>query len=421
MSDLVSWSRIKNLPGPAWVLLLGNFFVRGSYFMVWPFISVLLYQKFKLSATEIGLWLTSAALLAVVLGFYAGYLSDRFGRYPLLLAAAALGTVAFSCFALVQSKAGFICCIFLSTLPRALWDAPSKAWLGDSLPDPKDRELALQGLYFMVNAGAAIGPLFGLSAGMTGNPLAFLITALSYFLLGVAVLFFRRQPKPLAQKYNPMRFGQTLFLLKKDQLFLLVIVANILVTFIYAHGDSSLIQYLTRAEVPELVGLISAMIILNSTVIVLFQFPLLRLMASWSVVSRIYVGLLLLAASQLGFALNPPTWFWGWIVAVFILSLGEAVLFANMNVHLDQLAPASLRGSYFGAASLYAIGYSLSPVVGGLILDLWGGPTLFAISFSLCLAVFFSYQHSGKLKRPDFVQLEQDWQEQAKQRTAAGS
>ena len=421
MSDLVSWSRIKNLPGPAWVLLLGNFFVRGSYFMVWPFISVLLYQKFKLSATEIGLWLTSAALLAVVLGFYAGYLSDRFGRYPLLLAAAVLGTFAFSCFALVQSKEGFICCIFLSTLPRALWDAPSKAWLGDSLPDPKDRELALQGLYFMVNAGAAIGPLLGLSAGMTGNPLTFFITAFSYFALGVAVLFFRQKPKQSLQSYNPMRFGQTLFLLKKDQLFLLVIVANILVTFIYAHCDSSLIQYLTRAEVPELVALISAMIILNSTVIVLFQFPLLRLMAGWPVVSRIYAGLLLLAVSQLGFALNPPEWFWGWIAAVFVLSLGEAILFANMNVHLDQLAPASLRGSYFGAASLYAIGYSLSPVLGGVILDLWGGPALFAISFSLCLAVFISYRYSGKLKRPDFIQLEQEWQEQAKQGTIAGS
>ncbi len=248
--------------------------------------------------------------------------------------------------------------------------------------------------------GAAIGPSLGLSAGMTGNPLAFFTTALSYFALGVAVLFFRRNPKQNAQSYNPMRFGQTLFLLKKDQLFLLVIVANILVTFIYAHCDSSLIQYLTRAEVPELVALISAMIILNSSVIVLFQFPLLRLMAGWPVVSRIYVGLLLLAASQLGFALNPPQWFWGWIAAVFVLSLGEAILFANMNVHLDQLAPASLRGSYFGAASLYAIGYSLSPVLGGVILDLWGGPALFAISFSLCLAVFISYRHSGKLQAP---------------------
>lgn len=421
MSDLVSWSRIKKLPGPVWVLLLGNFFVRGSYFMVWPFISVLLYQRFQLSATEIGLWLTSAALVAVVVGFYAGYLSDRFGRFPLLLSAAALGTMTFSCFALVDSKQGFILCIFLSTLPRALWDAPSKAWLGDSLPDAKDRELALQGLYFMVNAGAAIGPLLGLSAGMTGNPLTFFITALSYFSLGLAVLFFRQQKARHSQQHNPLNFRQTLFLLKKDQLFLLVILANILITFIYAHCDSSLIQYLTRAEVPELVALISAMIILNSSVIVLFQFPLLRLMASWPVVHRIYVGLALLALSQLGFALNPPEWFWGWIVAVFILSLGEAILFANMNVHLDQLAPSRLRGSYFGAASLYAIGYSMSPVLGGVVLDLWGGPVLFAISFSLCLLVFVSYQFSSSLKRPDFTELELRLAEQAKQGAAAGS
>ena len=81
-AQVLSWQRVKQLPAPVWLLLWGNFFVRGSYFMVWPFISVLLYQKFKLSATEIGLWLTSAAMLAVVLGFYAGYLSDRFGRYP---------------------------------------------------------------------------------------------------------------------------------------------------------------------------------------------------------------------------------------------------------------------------------------------------------------------------------------------------
>ncbi len=92
-----------------------------------------------------------------------------------------------------------------------------------------------------------------------------------------------------------------------------------------------------------------------------------------------------------------------------------------MNVHLGQLAPASLRGSYFGAASLYAIGYSLSPVLGGVILDLWGGPAVLPGSFSLCLAVFISYRHSGKLKRPDFIQLEQEWKEQAKQGAIAGS
>ena len=146
MSDLVSWSRIRNLPGPAWVLLLGNFFVRGSYFMVWPFLAVILYQRYDLSATETGFWLTTAALTAVVAGFYAGHLSDRFGRKPLMLAGALTGVLAFSALALADTLPLMLCCIFLATLPRALWDAPSKAWLGDLLPDSKDRELALQRL-----------------------------------------------------------------------------------------------------------------------------------------------------------------------------------------------------------------------------------------------------------------------------------
>ncbi len=99
---------------------------------------------------------------------------------------------------------------------------------------------------------------------------------------------------------------------------------------IHAHCDSSLYQDPTRAEVPELVALISAMIILelqrHSAVSVSIAASDGRL----AVVSRrIYVGLLLLAASQLGFALNPPEWFWGWIAAVFVLSLGEAILFAR--------------------------------------------------------------------------------------------
>ena len=111
----------------------------------------------------------------------------------------------------------------------------------------------------------------------------------------VAVLFFRCKPKQSSQSHNPMRFGQTLFLLKKDQLFLLVIVANILINFIYAHADSSLIQYLTRANFPELVSLIAALGILNSLVIVTCQFPLLRLLSGWPVVKRIYLGIVLLA------------------------------------------------------------------------------------------------------------------------------
>ena len=189
-AQVLSWQRVKQLPAPVWLLLWGNFFVRGSYFMVWPFLAVILYQRYDLSATETGFWLTSAALLAVVAGFYAGHLSDRFGRKPLMLAGALTGVLAFSALALADTLQLMLCCIFLATLPRALWDAPSKAWLGDLLPDSKDRELALQGLYFMVNAGAACGPVLGLWAGLSGNPHGFFITAASYGALGLGLLWY---------------------------------------------------------------------------------------------------------------------------------------------------------------------------------------------------------------------------------------
>ena len=60
-AQVLSWQRVKQLPAPVWLLLWGNFFVRGSYFMVWPFLAVILYQRYDLSATETGFWLTSAA------------------------------------------------------------------------------------------------------------------------------------------------------------------------------------------------------------------------------------------------------------------------------------------------------------------------------------------------------------------------
>ena len=201
-AQVLSWQRVKQLPAPVWLLLWGNFFVRGSYFMVWPFLAVILYQRYDLSATETGFWLTSAALLAVVAGFYAGHLSDRFGRKPLMLAGALTGVLAFSALALADTLPLMLCCIFLATLPRALWDAPSKAWLGDLLPDSKDRELALQGLYFMVNAGAACGPVLGLWAGLSGNPHGFFITAASYGALGLGLLWLYRPGKLASSTAN---------------------------------------------------------------------------------------------------------------------------------------------------------------------------------------------------------------------------
>ncbi|MFT4927873.1 MAG: MFS family permease [Phenylobacterium sp.] len=405
MESVVSISRLKQLPMFIWVMMVGNFFVRGTYYMVWPFLSVILIQKYNLSAAMVGLILTGTTVASIVLGVYAGNLSDRIGRKSLMYLAAVIGVGAFMLLSVADSLVVFVTAVFLATLPRSLWDSPSKAMMADALPDGKDRELALQGLYFMTNAGAALGPLFGIWAGLTGQQSSFILTAYAYIGLIIALILVfkqssRSQPK---QQKSEQNFAQTLRLLATDQVFLVLIIANILIMFIYAQGDTSLIQYLTRANAPDLVSLIASMIILNSVVIVTCQFPLLKLLENFPVKQRIYIGIGLLAISQLVYAFNPVDYYTGWLIATFVLSVAEAILFPNMNVQLDQLAPAHLRGSYFGAASLYSLGFGFAPLIGGIVLDTLGGPALFIMGLILCLLVGALYLATGRLKRPDFT------------------
>ncbi len=430
MSGIVTVDRFKQFPLLMWILLFGSFITRGSYYMVWPFLAVILYEKFALSATEVGLILSSAAVISVLVSFIGSALSDRIGRHQLMYASGVLYIISFSLLAQVDSITGYALVITLCSIATALWRPLTSALIGDIIDDKGTRELAMQSLYFVVNVGCAVGPMLGLWMGLTGEQSSFYITAGAFaFLLALLWWGFHQhtqltdaekmpqqqvgatkendsaeiERKPKGREAN--KGNQIIKVLMSDKLLQCLIFANILCMFIYAQMDSSLIQYLTRAKVPDLLELISAMIFTNALVIISTQFLLLRLMANLSLVARIQVGLLLLMCSQIWLALNPLTLFWGWIGAIVVMSLAETILFPTMNVHIDRLAPEHLRGAYFGAASFYEFGYAIAPLGGGIILDHLGGPWLFFTAAGLTLVVIYLYSILDKLPRPDFDKL----------------
>lgn len=438
MSNVVSVKRFKQFPQLMWILLFGSFITRGSYYMVWPFLAVMLYEKFALSATHVGLILSSAAVIAVLVSFVGSALSDRIGRHQLMYASGILYIISFSLLAQVSTIAGYALVITLCSIATALWRPLTSALIGDIIDDKATRELAMQSLYFVVNVGCAVGPMLGLWMGLTGEQSSFYITAVAFaFLLALLWWGFHQHSKSekiepviakvtennedtasLATQSQPSSKtkvkgkgqaaagNQIIKVLIADKLLQCLIFANILCMFIYAQMDSSLIQYLTRAKVPDVLELISAMIFTNALVIISTQFLLLKLMANLSLISRIQIGLVLLMCSQIWLAVNPLTLFWGWIGAIVVMSLAETILFPTMNVHIDRLAPDHLRGAYFGAASFYEFGYAIAPLGGGIILDNLGGPWLFFIAAALTLIVMYLYSILDKMPRPDFVELD---------------
>ena len=408
MDSKVGFSQVKQFPKLMWIILFGDFITRGSFYMVWPFLAVILYQQFGISATEVGLILSGAAVLSVFIGFFGGALSDKFGRKRIMFSTGVVYVISFVLLANVETVTGYIVVIALCSISKAIWDPPTQALVSDILPDIKVRELGLQARYFVVNVGCAIGPMAGVYVGVTGQQSGFLLTAATFalWLVMLAIGMYKHGDISEHSVKSSGKLRDTMKILWQDRVLQCLIVANIICMFVYAQMDSTLIQYLTRAEVPELMALISGMIFANALVIISLQFVLLKMMAGLSLPHRIQVGLVLLAISQLWMAFNPVTAFWGWIGAVVIMSIGEAILFPTMNVHIDRLAPKHLRGAYFGAASFYSIGYALAPLGGGILLDYLGGSWVFAIGAVMVLLVMYLYYILESLPRPDFSEAE---------------
>lgn len=426
MSSELSFSRVKDFPLLMWILLFGSFITRGSFFMVWPFLAVILYDKFALSATEVGLILSTAAVVAVFVSFIGSTLSDKLGRQTVMYATGVLYIVSFSLLAEAETVTMFAIVITLCSIATALWRPLASALIGDIIDDSKTRELAMQSMYFIVNVGCAVGPIAGVWLGLTGQQSSFYITTVAFaFLLGLLVWGFAYHEKTYHNKSQhnigsesefsaglddkvsvkeSIGMKQTLAILAKDRLLQCLILANVICLFIYGQMDSSLVQYLTRENVPKLLELVSSLIFTNAMVIITCQFLLLRIMAKVELVHRIQIGLALLMCSQAFMAINAPSFFWGWIGAVVVLSLAEAILFPTMNVHIDRIAPDNLRGAYFGASAFYDFGFAFAPLGGGIILDLFGGFWLFVACSAMCIVVMGLYYVLEKLPRPDFAE-----------------
>lgn len=400
------WRQLRDFPPLVWIVLLGSFFGRATYFMVWPFLAILLYEKFALGPAEIGLILSASAVGAALLGFYVGALSDRCGRRGIILVGNGINCLGFALLAMAQTLPGFVIAMALCSVGRAVWEPPGSALIGDLLADRRRRELALQLRYFMINVGAACGPIIGVWAGLSAQQSTFSLTAATYLLLALAFAwgFGHTATGRVARlrRDSGARFRDTVAVLGQDRMFLVVILANVLTFFIFAQMDASLVQYLTRAGAPNVVALISSLILVNAVTVIALQFPLLALLGPLSVLRRVQAGLALLALGLLWCALNPVDWVGGWLGAMFLVSLAEAVLFPTMSVQIDRMAPDHLRGSYFGASSFYALGWSLAPLVGGLMIEWWNGEVLYLSMAVLCIAVGLLYRWSENLRRPEW-------------------
>lgn len=64
--------RLPPFPRIVWMVLTGTLLIRTSFFLVWPFLSVILLRRFHIPPSEVGLILGLGALVSSTSAFYLG-------------------------------------------------------------------------------------------------------------------------------------------------------------------------------------------------------------------------------------------------------------------------------------------------------------------------------------------------------------
>ncbi|MCT4782140.1 MULTISPECIES: MDR family MFS transporter [Exiguobacterium] len=349
-------------------VLFGTFFARLSTFFVMPFFAIYL-ATLGFSASVIGTVFAVSAISGLFMSFFGGTLSDRHGRKQLMLIGIGLNALTFTGFALATELIWFYIFSVLMGVSRSFLEPASRALISDTTK-PEQRVIVYNVRYFLINIAAAIGPLLAVVLSLTGAKSAFFVVTAVYVLYGLIItLLFQKYPfeESDASKVRP-RLTETFRVLRTDKTFRYVIIGMIFAIIGYSQFNSTLPQFIAFHDgFSDGSRLFAYLLTVNAITVLIVQYPIMRFGIRVSPIKSLFFGVATLSIGLLliGFASEV----WVLFVAMVIFTIGEVLMFTMTDVLTDELAPEHLRGTYFGAMGLTALGQSIGPIIGGLLLD----------------------------------------------------
>ncbi len=383
-------SHLKNFNQTVWAMLIGGLAVRITYFMSWPFLIIVLNNQSMVSPIGIGVILGFSAGVSALSGIYIGYLSDKWGRKPILLIGCLLGIACYLSLIFATQFWHFFGIMAALGLVRPMVEVVTKSIICDNIAHAKTREFALYLRYFFINIAGAIGPIIGLWFGLKNAETLFLITSIAYlcyFLWIFKLIAYVRHHS----NTKPPNFSQTLSVIIHDKLFLVLIITLFLILLIYSQANATLPQILTQNIGDNAAQLIVWLTVINCLTVVILQFPLLKLLDKLPLIRRTQIGIGFLLLSQLLFWATNSHDMWVWCIIFFVFSVGEVIVFPTMSVHIDNFAKPELRGSYFGAGALGELGSAVGPILGAWIISQYSDNHYFALMSIFCVICIFLY------------------------------
>ncbi|MGG3662500.1 MFS transporter [Bacillus gobiensis] len=380
---------LKKIPINVWFMIFVYFSISLAKFMVLPFIALFFLRSYSLTSTEIGILLGASPLAALCFGFFGGIIADRLGVKVTLIFSLIVTGLCYIAFALVDVYTFLILISLVTGVTWNLQNVSIDSYISSITPSEQITKV-FGYKYWALNLGGALGPLLGayLGSGRSSFPLFILSIILIIIAIWIKLLNFKEieefekndMSNETKKKMNLKDIFHTLI---HDKALILLSVATVCAFMIESQINANMIQFLENSF-PNGVQLLAELLFISTITIVILQPLITHVSDKLKSQTVLFVGSVLYLCGPLIFLF--ATQRWEWYIAMMTLSIGEMILVPREQALLSKIAKSEMRSTYFSIGSISSnLGFTLGPVVGGVLLDLFSGKGLFAFMFSMAL------------------------------------
>ncbi|MGF6090873.1 MFS transporter [Pseudomonas sp. 18173] len=340
-----------------------------------PLLTLFVSDKLGLNQQDVGLLLGIAVFVATLLSLYGGYIIDRFEKRRLLVLSMASSAIGLVLLTFAENLYLTTITLIVTETASSLFLIGSKAILSDNL-EVGQRAKAFSLSYTLTNIGYAVGPMLGVLIAGAFASAPFLVAAAIAFFSMFLMTGIPGNPPGVSLTGQAQSFLKTLVTLKNDRTLIMFTAGCLLSTVVHGRFTFYLSQYLLVTSNPRhTMEIMAALLACNAISVILLQYQVGRFLKREQLREWIVAGTGLFILGLIGFSLADSLV--SWCVAMFIFTLGEIIIYPAEFLFVDTLAPEELRGSYYGAQNLAALGGALSPMICGFMLMHTPAPTMF--------------------------------------------
>lgn len=385
------------MPRALWFLIIGMAVnVTGSS-LLWPLNAIYINEHLGKSLTVAGFVLMLNSGASVIGNLLGGTLYDKIGGYKSILLGIGIALLSLTGLTFWNTWVPYV--IFLTTVGLGSGIIfPAMYAMAGSIWKEGGRR-AFNALYVSQNLGVALGASIGGLIASYSFQLIFLANALLY-LVFLLIAFFsyrniatdRNTATSVIQEAKPVKDYTKLYAL------LTLCVGYLLCWVGYVQWQATISTYTQELNIS--LKQYSFLWTVNGALIVLGQPILNRMLNTFgrSIKSQMVVGMVIFIVSFL--VAGKAEAFAGFMTAMVILTIGEMLVWPAVPTIADRLAPKGREGFYQGIVNSTATGgRMIGPVLGGLLVDIYGMSMLFTVLlFLVFISIFTTLIYDRKIR-----------------------